>query len=168
MRALVKTVMNLRFRCKVGHYFTSWVTINFSRRTLPHRVSCYLQLHFPLIIRYMQNLWYRHAISSGVFWLWAKTSPSVHLMMFSTAKISSYHLWYKCRNNSRTTICDCHNIDGINISQICQKREYGVSKSIRTESIKKYLLTFGITCCCCPLQRVMAAKLTRPTHKIAI
>jgi hypothetical protein len=38
----------------------------------------------------------------------------------------------------------------------------GVSKSFRTESITKYTLTFGIT------QRVMAAKLTRLTHKIAI
>jgi hypothetical protein len=41
-----------------------------------------------------------------------------------------------------------------------------ISKSFRTESITKYTLTFGITCCC-PLQRVMA-KLTRLTHKIAI
>jgi len=43
----------------------------------------------------------------------------------------------------------------------------GVSKSFRTESIKKYILTFGITRSC-PLQRVMEAKLTRLTHKIAI
>jgi len=43
----------------------------------------------------------------------------------------------------------------------------GVSKSFRTESIKKYILTFGITRSS-PLQRVMEAKLTRLTHKIAI
>jgi hypothetical protein len=42
-----------------------------------------------------------------------------------------------------------------------------LSKSFRTESIRKYMLTFGITSCC-PLQRVTAAKLTRLTHKIAI
>jgi hypothetical protein len=43
----------------------------------------------------------------------------------------------------------------------------GVSESFRTQSITKYKLTFGITRCC-PLQRVMAAKLTRLTHKIAV
>jgi hypothetical protein len=43
----------------------------------------------------------------------------------------------------------------------------GVSKSFRTESITKYTLTFGITRYC-PLQRVIAAKLPRLTHKIAI
>jgi hypothetical protein len=43
----------------------------------------------------------------------------------------------------------------------------GVSRSFRTESITEYTLTFGIARCC-PLQRVMAAKLTRLTHKIAI
>jgi hypothetical protein len=42
-----------------------------------------------------------------------------------------------------------------------------VSKSFRTESIMKYTLTFGITRCC-PLQRVMEAKLTRLTQKISI
>jgi hypothetical protein len=42
----------------------------------------------------------------------------------------------------------------------------GVSKSFRTESITKYTLTFGITCWEAA-QRVMAAKLTRLTHKIA-
>jgi hypothetical protein len=43
----------------------------------------------------------------------------------------------------------------------------GVSKRFRTESITKYTLTFGITRCC-PLRNVMAAKLIRLTHKIAI
>jgi hypothetical protein len=43
----------------------------------------------------------------------------------------------------------------------------GVPKSFRTESITKYTLTFGITHWEAT-QRVMAAKLTRPTHKIAI
>jgi hypothetical protein len=43
----------------------------------------------------------------------------------------------------------------------------GISKSFRTESITKYTLTFGITRCC-HLQSVMATKLTRPIHKIAI
>jgi hypothetical protein len=43
----------------------------------------------------------------------------------------------------------------------------GVSKSFQTDSIKKYMLTFGIFRCC-PLQGVMAAKLTRLTHNIAI
>jgi hypothetical protein len=48
-------------------------------------------------------------------------------------------------------------------------RTYEVaSKSFRTESITKYTLTFGITRCCPPFQRVMAAKLTGLTHKIAI
>jgi hypothetical protein len=42
-----------------------------------------------------------------------------------------------------------------------------VSKSFRTESIKKYTRTFGITRCC-SLQRVMAAKLTRLIHRIVI
>jgi hypothetical protein len=42
-----------------------------------------------------------------------------------------------------------------------------VSKSFRTDSITKYTLTFGITCWEAT-QRVMAAKLTRLTHKIAI
>jgi hypothetical protein len=47
-------------------------------------------------------------------------------------------------------------------------RKYeGVSKSIRTESITKHTLTFGITRWEAT-QRVMAAKLTRLTHKIAI
>jgi hypothetical protein len=43
----------------------------------------------------------------------------------------------------------------------------GVCKSFRTEKITKYMLTFGIT----PweaTQRVMAVKLTRLTHKMAI
>jgi hypothetical protein len=43
----------------------------------------------------------------------------------------------------------------------------GVSKSFRTESITKYALTFGVTRSEAT-QRVMAAKLTRLTHKIAI
>jgi hypothetical protein len=42
-----------------------------------------------------------------------------------------------------------------------------VSKSFRTESITKYTLTFGFTRCCHP-KTVIAAKLTRLTHKIAI
>jgi hypothetical protein len=42
----------------------------------------------------------------------------------------------------------------------------GVSKSFRTESTTKYTLTFGITRREAK-QRVMAAKLTRLTHKIA-
>jgi hypothetical protein len=42
-----------------------------------------------------------------------------------------------------------------------------VSKSFRTESITKYTLTFGITRWEA-IQRVMAAKLTKLTHKIAI
>jgi hypothetical protein len=42
-----------------------------------------------------------------------------------------------------------------------------VSKSFRTESITKYTLTLGITHWE-TTQRVMAAKLTRLTHKIAI
>jgi hypothetical protein len=41
----------------------------------------------------------------------------------------------------------------------------GVAKSFRTESVRKYTLNFGITRCC-PLQRVMAVKLTRLTHKM--
>jgi hypothetical protein len=43
----------------------------------------------------------------------------------------------------------------------------GVSKSLRTESIKKYTLAFGITRSEVT-QRVMAAKLARLTHKIAM
>jgi hypothetical protein len=43
----------------------------------------------------------------------------------------------------------------------------GGSKSFRTESITKYMLTFGITRWE-TTQKVMAAKLTRVTHKIAI
>jgi hypothetical protein len=43
----------------------------------------------------------------------------------------------------------------------------GVSKSFRTESITKYALTFGITRWEAT-QRVMAAKLSRLTHKIAV
>jgi hypothetical protein len=43
----------------------------------------------------------------------------------------------------------------------------GISKSFRTESITKYMLTFGITRWEVT-QRVMAVKLTRLTHKIAI
>jgi hypothetical protein len=42
-----------------------------------------------------------------------------------------------------------------------------ISKSFRTESITKYTLTFGVTCCC-HLQRGMVTKLTRLIHKIAI
>jgi len=42
-----------------------------------------------------------------------------------------------------------------------------VSIIFQTQSITKCTLTFGITHCC-PIQRVMAAKLTRLTHKIAI
>jgi len=43
----------------------------------------------------------------------------------------------------------------------------GVSKSFRTDLITKYTLSFVITLCC-PLQRVMVAKLTRLSHKIAM
>jgi hypothetical protein len=43
----------------------------------------------------------------------------------------------------------------------------GVSKSFPTESVKKYTFTFGITRCC-HLHSVMAAKLIRLTHKIAV
>jgi hypothetical protein len=43
----------------------------------------------------------------------------------------------------------------------------GVSKSFRTESVTQYMLTFGITCWEAT-QRVMAAKLTRLTHRIVI
>jgi len=43
----------------------------------------------------------------------------------------------------------------------------GVTKSFRTESITKYRLTFGITRWEAT-KRVMAARLTRPTHKIVI
>jgi hypothetical protein len=54
----------------------------------------------------------------------------------------------------------------ISQSILCTKYEC-VSKTFRTELIMKYTPTFRITRCC-PLQRVMAAKLTRLTHKIAI
>jgi hypothetical protein len=43
----------------------------------------------------------------------------------------------------------------------------GVSKNVRTESIKKYTLTFGTTRTEVT-RSVMEAKLTRLTHKIAI
>jgi hypothetical protein len=43
----------------------------------------------------------------------------------------------------------------------------GVSKSFRTESIKKYTLTFGVTRWEAT-KKVMAAKLTSLTHRIAI
>jgi hypothetical protein len=43
----------------------------------------------------------------------------------------------------------------------------GVSKSFRTEAITKYMLTFG-TARSEATQRIMAAKLARLTHKIAI
>jgi hypothetical protein len=43
----------------------------------------------------------------------------------------------------------------------------GVSKSFRTESVTKYTLTFGVTRREAT-QRVIAAELTRLTHKIAI
>jgi len=43
----------------------------------------------------------------------------------------------------------------------------GVSKSFRTESIRKYMLTFGVIRCF-PLLRVMATQLTRLTYKITI
>jgi hypothetical protein len=43
----------------------------------------------------------------------------------------------------------------------------GVSKSLRTESITKYTLT-RINTCWESTQRVMATKLTRLTHKVAI
>jgi hypothetical protein len=43
----------------------------------------------------------------------------------------------------------------------------GVSKSFRTGSMTKYPLTFGITHCEAT-ERVMVAKLTRLTHRIAI
>jgi hypothetical protein len=43
----------------------------------------------------------------------------------------------------------------------------GISKRFRTESITKYMLTFGTTRCY-PVQRVIAAELTRLTHKIEI
>jgi hypothetical protein len=36
-RALVNKVMNLRVQWKAGNFWTSWVTISFSRRTLFHR-----------------------------------------------------------------------------------------------------------------------------------
>jgi hypothetical protein len=42
----------------------------------------------------------------------------------------------------------------------------GVTKSVRTESITKYTLTFAITRCEAT-QRIMATKLTRLTHRIA-
>jgi hypothetical protein len=42
-----------------------------------------------------------------------------------------------------------------------------VYPKVSEQSIKKCTLTFGITRCC-PLQRVIAAKLTRLTHKIVI
>jgi hypothetical protein len=48
-----------------------------------------------------------------------------------------------------------------------QDTHEGVSKSFRTESIAKYMPTFGITRTVAT-QSVMAAKLTRLTHKIAI
>jgi hypothetical protein len=48
-----------------------------------------------------------------------------------------------------------------------QVKYEGVSKSFRTESITKYTLTFGITRWEAT-ERVMAAKLIRLTHKIAI
>jgi hypothetical protein len=41
-----------------------------------------------------------------------------------------------------------------------------MSESFRTESVKKYMLTFGITRSEVT-QTVMAAKITRLTHKIA-
>jgi hypothetical protein len=57
--------------------------------------------------------------------------------------------------------------DGNNCAEIVNIAYVGVSKSFRTESRTKYTRTFGITRCC-PLQRIMAAKLTRLTYKIAI
>jgi hypothetical protein len=42
-----------------------------------------------------------------------------------------------------------------------------VSKNFRTELMKKYTLIFGITRCW-PLERVIAVRVTRLTHKIAI
>jgi hypothetical protein len=53
------------------------------------------------------------------------------------------------------------------IVRVSMSRNIRWTGRVGTESITKYTLTFGITRCC-PLQRVMAAKLTRLTHKIAI
>jgi hypothetical protein len=52
-------------------------------------------------------------------------------------------------------------------SNTCFNAYEGVSKSFRTESVTRYMLTFGITRCEAT-QRVMAAKLTTLAHKIAI
>jgi hypothetical protein len=38
-RALVDTIMNRRIAQKAGYSSTSWVTVNFSRKSLLHRVS---------------------------------------------------------------------------------------------------------------------------------
>jgi hypothetical protein len=52
-------------------------------------------------------------------------------------------------------------------NSVCVCVYEGISKSFRTESITKYTLT-TINTCWEATQRVMAAKLTRLTHKMAI
>jgi hypothetical protein len=71
------------------------------------------------------------------------------------------------QNNSRKHPCPKR---GSNPRNQCSRgsRTYdGVSKSFRNESITKHTLTFGITLWEAT-QRVMAAKLSTLTHKIAI
>jgi hypothetical protein len=67
-----------------------------------------------------------------------------------------------------TTIVKCAaDVQTCNLSH-CKCTTYeGVSKSFRTESVTKCTLTFGITDWEAT-QRVMVAKLTRLTHRIAI
>jgi hypothetical protein len=87
----------------------------------------------------------------------------------------------RCKKNCRWRCCLLTRVGKQEVMQLevtwrlvkCEQwqREHLESRcslrSFRTESITKYTLASGITRCC-PLQSVMAARLTRLTHKIAI
>jgi len=72
-------------------------------------------------------------------------------------------LKYKCHLESYINICQT----GLKVKWPLKMNYEGASKSFRTESIAKFTFTFG-TAQWEGTQMVMAPKLTRLTHKIAI
>jgi hypothetical protein len=94
----------------------------------------------------------------SVISLWNTFRYGVHLMKQRKIVVSSY-----CYISTVVFISNFNYCEASEISASCEV----ISRSFRTESLTKYTLTFCITRWEAT-QRVMAANLTRLTHKIAI
>jgi hypothetical protein len=112
-----------------------------------------------LTVQALQTMWKLHFMEVHECFLTSLSAFTFHNHAATSSNITVHTL------SNRLSVVK-HSKNKTKNVQKCDSYE-SVSKSFRTESITKYMLTFGIARWEAT-QRVMAAKLTRLIHKIAI